>query len=288
MRALVTGGAGFIGSNLVDRLLAENWGVDVVDDLSTGSLANLSEARKDPAHDFTFHRLDVRSEALLDLMARRRPEVVFHLAAWTDAAGSVRRPVFDADVNVLGALNVLEGARAAGARKVVYASSGFVEASPHAVSKRVVEEYLSVYRELHEVEFTALALACVYGPRMPESPVLSMAERVLRGDEVSVTEAACPAADYVFVDDAVDAFARAAERGGGLVLPVGTGSPTSAGELFAAMAAAVGLEAPPGKPAGDEAPVVDPARAGIHLGWKPWTTVSEGVLILLQSLSPPR
>ena len=285
MRALVTGGAGFIGSNLVDRLLAEQWGVDVVDDLSTGSLANLSEARADPHNDFTFHRLDVRSEALLDLMARRRPEVVFHLAAWTDAAGSVNRPVFDADVNVLGALNVLEGARAAGARKLVYASSGFVEASPHAVSKRVVEEYLGVYRELHELEFTALALACVYGPRMPESPIRSMAERLLRGDEAAVSDAACPAADYVFVDDVVDAFARASERGGGLVLPVGTGTPTSASELFAAMASSVGLAPPPGKPAGDDALVVDPTRAGIHLGWKPWTTVPEGVLMLLRSLS---
>src|SRR5438874_5886963 len=124
MRCLVTGGSGFIGSNLVDRLLAEGHDVDVVDDLSTGSLANLSEARGDRSNEINFHRIDVRSPALVDLIAHRRPEVVFHLAAQADVRVSVARPAFDAEVNIIGSINVIEGARVAGARKVVLASSG--------------------------------------------------------------------------------------------------------------------------------------------------------------------
>ena len=124
MQMMVTGGAGFIGSNLVDRLLAEGHAVDVVDDLSTGSLANLSEARSSASHALTFHQLDVRSDELVEVMARRRPEVVFHLAAQADVRVSVERPVFDADVNILGTLRVLEGARAAGTARVAFAASG--------------------------------------------------------------------------------------------------------------------------------------------------------------------
>ncbi len=124
MQVMVTGGAGFIGSNLVDRLLAEGHAVDVVDDLSTGSLGNLAEARASASHALTFHQLDIRSDELVEVMARRRPEVVFHLAAQADVRVSVERPVFDADVNILGTLRVLEGARAAGTARVAFAASG--------------------------------------------------------------------------------------------------------------------------------------------------------------------
>src|SRR5581483_10548272 len=116
MRSLVTGGAGFIGSTLVDRLLAEGHTVDVVDDLSTGSLANLADARSGQGHDFSFHQIDIRSSDVVDLIARRQPEVVFHLAAQMDVRVSVARPSYDAEINLLGGINVLEGARTAGAR----------------------------------------------------------------------------------------------------------------------------------------------------------------------------
>src|SRR5688572_29108191 len=184
MRALVTGGAGFIGSTLVDRLLAEGHTVDVVDDLSTGSLSNLAEARADQSNDVTFHRMDICDEALASLIERRKPEVVFHLAAQADVRVSVERPGFDAAVNIVGTLHVLEGARRAGSRKVVFAASGGtlygevdpadlpvreshpqVPLSPYGVSKKAAVDYLVAYRELHAVEFTALALANVYGPR---------------------------------------------------------------------------------------------------------------------------
>src|ERR1700691_2429975 len=118
MRALVTGGAGFIGSALVDRLLAEGHEVDVVDDLSTGSLANLAAARA-AGGEFRFHHLDVRSPELVELLTRRRPEVIFHLAAQSSVPASIDRPVFDADVNILGTVQVLEGARAAATSRIV-------------------------------------------------------------------------------------------------------------------------------------------------------------------------
>src|SRR5438132_543917 len=164
MRALVTGGAGFIGSTLVDRLLAEGHSVDVVDDLSTGSLANLAAARAEPKHRFSFQRIDLRDGSVVELMARRQPEVVFHLAAQADVRVSVERPAFDAEVNIVATINVLEGARAAGSRKVVFASSGGTiygepeelpvreshpqrPLSPYGVAKKAAADYLSAYRE---------------------------------------------------------------------------------------------------------------------------------------------
>src|ERR1700693_3435828 len=133
MKAMVTGGAGFIGSTLVDRLLAEGWRVDAVDDLSTGSLGNLGNAREHPARSFSFHRIDVSSPAVVDLIAHRRPDVVFHLAAQADVRVSVARPVFDATVNILGTLNVCEGAVAGGVGKGAFAASGGARRGPHAV-----------------------------------------------------------------------------------------------------------------------------------------------------------
>ena len=124
MKALITGGAGFIGSTLADRLLAEDWSVDVADDLSSGNLGNLADARTVGDRRFSFHRIDIRNAAITDLIATRTPDVVFHLAAQADVRVSVAKPQFDAEVNLVGLLNVCEGARAGGAHKVVFASSG--------------------------------------------------------------------------------------------------------------------------------------------------------------------
>ena len=124
MRTLVTGGAGFIGSALVDRLLAEGCHVDVVDDLSTGSLANLAAARSVAGRRFSFQRLDVANLEIADYIARKKPEVVFHLAAQADVRVSVARPAFDAAVNIGGTLNVLEGCLSGGTNKVCFTASG--------------------------------------------------------------------------------------------------------------------------------------------------------------------
>src|SRR6516162_444102 len=267
MNTLVTGGAGFIGSTLVDRLLAEGHRVDVVDDLSTGTLANLADARATADHQLTFHQLDIRSPDLDELMIRRRPEVVFHLAAQADVRVSVARPIFDAEVNVIGSLNVLEGARRSGARKVVFASSGGTiygatepselpikescpqrPVSPYGVTKKVVGDYLYAYRELHNLEYTALALANVYGARQDpygEAGVVAIfAARLLAGEPCTIYGDGTQTRDFVFIDDVVDAFARAADRGGGLVLNIGTGTETSVNELYDALVTHAGVDRP--------------------------------------------
>ena len=309
MRALVTGGAGFIGSVLVDRLLAEGHEVDVVDDLSSGSLANLAEARSQPSHRLTFHRLDIRSAELVTLIERRRPEVVYHLAAQADVRVSVERPAFDADVNVVGSVNVLEGARRADARKVVFAASGGTlygepgprelpvreshpqrPLSPYGVSKKAVLDYLGAYRELYGLEFSALALANVYGPRQDphgEAGVVAIfAGHLLDGRPCTIYGDGEQTRDFVFVDDVVDAFARAAERGDGLLLNVGTGRQTSVNRLYASMAASAGVDGPaqhaPARPGELRFSALDPGRAAIHLGWRPWTGVDDGAEAVLR------
>ena len=301
-KALVTGGAGFIGSTLVDRLLAEDWRVDVVDDLSTGGLGNLAAARSLGERRFSFHRFDVRSPALRDVLARGKPDVVFHLAAQIDVRVSVANPVLDAEMNILGSLNVLEGCVETGVKKVVFASSGGTiygspeviptresapqtPESPYGVAKKAVGDYLYYYREQRGLESTALALANVYGPRQDphgEAGVVAIfAGKLLLGEMLTIYGDGSQTRDFVFVDDVVDAFVRAADRGGGLLLNVGTGVETSVVELYEAMARLVKHK---GKPRHAPARVgeiarsaLDPARAEMHLGWKPWTSLDEGL-----------
>jgi UDP-glucose 4-epimerase len=309
MKALVTGGAGFIGSALVDRLLAEGHTVDVVDDLSSGSLSNLAEARADRSHALKVHQVDIRDPAVIEVIGRRKPDVIFHLAAQADVRVSVARPAFDAEVNVLGSLNVLEGARLGGARKVVFASSGGTiygepapadlpvkeshpqqPLSPYGVAKRVVTDYLHVYRELHSIEFTSLAMANVYGPRQDphgEAGVVAIfAGLLLAGKPCTIFGDGTQTRDFVYVDDAVDAFVRAADRGSGLLCNIGTGVETSVNDLYAAMASAAGVTAPPvsapARPGELARSALDPGRASIHLGWEPWTDLNTGTAEVLR------
>ena len=309
MQALVTGGAGFIGSTLVDRLLAEGHSVDVVDDLSSGSIANLADARADRSNDLKIHQVDIRDPSVVELIGRRQPEVVFHLAAQADVRVSVARPTFDAEVNVLGSLNVLEGARVAGARKVVFASSGGTiygepppselpvkeshpqqPVSPYGVAKRVVTDYLHVYRELHSIEYTSLAMANIYGPRQDphgEAGVVAIfAGSLIEGKPCTVFGDGDQTRDFVYVDDAVDAFVRAADRGSGLLCNIGTGTETSVNQLYDAMAQAAGITEPalrsPARPGELQRSALDPGRAKLHLGWEPWTDLATGVTEVLR------
>ncbi len=306
MHTLVTGGAGFIGSTLVDRLLAEGHSVDVVDDLSTGSLANLAEARADPNHEYSFHRLDIRSDAVTALITHRRPEVIFHLAAQADVRVSVERPDYDAEVNIVGTLKVMEGARAAGTRKVVFAASGgtlYGESdklplresaaqrplSPYGVSKKAGIDYLAAYRALHGIEYTALALANVYGPRQDphgEAGVVAIfAGLLLSGKPCTIYGDGEQTRDFVYVDDVVDAFSRAATRGDSLLVNVGTGVETSVNELYETMADLAGVDAPAHRAAARAGELrrssLDPGRAAVRLGWKAWTTLEDGTAEVL-------
>jgi UDP-glucose 4-epimerase len=309
VKALVTGGAGFIGSAVVDRLLAEGWAVDVLDDLSSGSLRNLADARSDRANQITFHQIDIRDPSVIGLIARRRPEVVFHLAAQADVRVSVARPAFDAEVNVVGTLHVLEGARDAGARKVVFAASGGTlygepddaalpikesyahqPLSPYGVSKKSGIDYLQAYRALHGIEFSALAMANVYGPRQDphgEAGVVAIfAGNLLAGRQCTIFGDGNQTRDFVYVDDVADSFVRAASKGDGLVINIGSGVETTVNELYRTMAEAAGDRLEPvyhDARAGELLrSALDPSRASMQLGWKPWTTLPEGVAAVLR------
>jgi UDP-glucose 4-epimerase len=305
MRALVTGGAGFIGSNLVDRLLADGHEVLVVDDLSSGDRANLAEAER--SERCTLHVLDVRDRALAALAERWRPEVVCHLAAQISVRNSVADPVHDARLNVEGTINVLEAARLSGARKVVFASSVATYGrpavipvpqgaatdprSPYAASKLSAETYLATYRALHGLQFTTLVLSNVYGPRQSpdgEAGVVSIftdalldkAPTVVYGDGTQTR-------DYVFVGDVVDGFARACgPAGDGGRFNLGTGVQTTDRDLHTLVAAAVGVpDEPGGAPTrlGDlPAMAVDPAPAAAALGWRPVTDLATGIRVTVE------
>jgi nucleoside-diphosphate-sugar epimerase len=290
---LVTGAAGFIGSHLVDRLLADGHEVVGVDDMSSG--ANVRPGVE-------LWEMDVSDPALAERAAVRRPEVVFHLAAQVSVRLSVADPQGDARTNVVGTANVLEAARAAGARKVVFTSSCAVygvpdalpvppdaelrPASPYAASKVAGEVYAGMYRQLHGIDFTTLTLANVYGPRQTpegEAGVVSIfTDALLAGRPTKVFGDGTQTRDYVYVGDVVDAFARAGgEAGGGLRLNVGTGAQTADRDLHSLVAAAAGAPdepefAPPRL--GDlPAMAIDPGRTREALGWEPRTGLREGL-----------
>nr|WP_221494426.1 NAD-dependent epimerase/dehydratase family protein [Actinomadura coerulea] len=290
---LVTGAAGFIGSHLVDRLLADGHEVVGVDDMSSGANAR-------PGVELW--EMDVADPALAERAAVRRPEVVFHLAAQVSVRVSVGDPLGDARTNVVGTANVLEAARAAGARKVVFTSSCAVygvpdalpvppdaelrPASPYAASKVAGEVYAGMYRQLHGIDFTTLTLANVYGPRQTpegEAGVVSIfTDALLAGRPTRVFGDGAQTRDYVYVGDVVDAYARAGgEAGGGLRLNVGTGLQTTDRELHSLVAEAAGApddpEFAPSRLGDLPAMSVDPGRTREALGWEPAVGLPEGL-----------
>lgn len=303
MRVLVTGGAGFIGSTLVDRLLAEGHDVTVIDDLSRGRLENLVGARE-AGERFAFHQLNLTDPAIVDVVADSAPEVVFHLAAQIDVRLSVEDPVYDAEVNVVGTVRLAEAARRAGVRRIVFTSSGgsiygpvtelpvpesrpVDPMSPYAAGKVAGEIYLEMFSRLYGIEWAAVAPANVYGPRQDphgEAGVVAIfSQRLLVGESTRVFGDGGNTRDYVFVDDVVDAFVRAAsvEAAAGLRFNVGTGVETSDRELHTLVAEAAGSgDDPDYAPArlGDVArSALDASRAAEVLGWTPQVPIREGV-----------
>jgi UDP-glucose 4-epimerase len=301
VRTLVTGAAGFIGSTLVDRLLADGHAVIGVDDLSSGSSTNLGPAER--AASFEFAKADIVDADLMALFADTKPEVVFHLAAQISVSQSVVDPQFDSTVNVVGTVRLAEAARRTGVRKVVHTSSGgsiygtppvyptgedvpVDPASPYAASKVCGEVYLNMFRNLYGLDCSHIAPANVYGPRQDphgEAGVVAIFSRaLLSGKPTKIFGDGSDTRDYVFVDDVVDAFVRASgEAGGGQRFNVGTGIETSTRALHSAIAAAVGVADTPEFHAprlGDlKRSRLDVTRAASVLGWAPKVVLDEGV-----------
>jgi len=300
---LVTGGAGFIASHLSDRLLAEGYRVIAVDDLSTGRIANLADARG-YGKDYTFFNMDIRAEGLGSLFERHRPEVVFHLAAQSGVRPSLDDPATDASVNVMGTLNILGCATKVGVRKVVYAASGGTiygeprrlpakestaqgsyPLSPYGVSKKVAIDYLGFYHRYRGLDFTALALGNVYGPRQDpkgEAGVIAIfASSMLAGSAPSIFGDGNQTRDYVFIDDTVHAFVQAMDRGSGKLVNIGTGLETSVNHVYRLLAEITGFAAEPTHgelPPGELRRIaLDIGRAASALGWKPWTHLEDGL-----------
>jgi UDP-glucose 4-epimerase len=306
---LVTGAAGFIGSNLVLRLLEDGRRVVGVDDLSTGRLDNLTDARAARHRGrFQFDTMDVTGADLERLVGRMRPTTVVHLAAQVDVRISVDDPLHDARANILGTISVLEAARRHGVERVVYAASiaglgdppaallpldesvSTPPLSPYGASKRAAGDYVLAYAGMYGTSGIVLTLANVYGPHQStagEGGVVAIfAGRMLAGRPVTIYGDGEQTRDFVFVDDVVDAFARATAAEGQHRLLIGTGRATSVTRLFDLCAEAAGYEhAPVRAPAriGEvRHSVVDASSARATLGWEAWTPLPEGVAATLE------
>jgi len=292
MVTLVTGGAGFIGSHVVDALVERGDEVHVVDNLSNGKRENV-------AADATLHELDIREERLSALVQELRPDAILHLAAQADVRVSVERPVFDGEVNVLGTVRVLEAARAVGA-KVVFTSTGGAiygecdapareederrPLAPYGTSKLCAEEYLATYNRLHGTAHVALRLGNVYGPRQDphgEAGVVAIfCGKLAAGETCRIFGDGTQQRDYVYVGDVARALLAALEAAPAVV-NVGTGRAASVVELHAALCAAAGVEAEPEFAAARlgelQRSVLDVSRAREAFGWEPEVTLEDGL-----------
>ena len=286
MRALVTGGAGFIGSHLVDALVARGDEVTVLDDLSTGRREFVHEQARFVEHD-------VREPFETDA------DVVFHLAAQADVATSVERPAFDAAVNVVGTVNALEAARAAGAQLVFSSTGGAIygeverpareddplrPVSPYGIAKLAAEAYVEGWNRVHGTGHVVLRFANVYGPRQSASleggVVAIFLERLVAGEPTAIYGDGGQTRDFVHVDDVVGSLLAATGRNGG-VFNVGAGVETSVAELHALCGRVAGVEAEAtreaARPGDARRSVLDPEHAAAELGWRASIALADGV-----------
>ena len=295
MRVLVTGGAGFIGSHVADAFLARGDQVTVVDDLSRGQAGRLATVT-------AVLKVSVRDARALSALAEStQPDLICHLAAQIDVRTSVLDPAEDAQANVVGTINVIEAARAAGAR-VVFASSGgalygrdapvpspedapTLPESPYGVAKLCAEQYISLYNRVHGSRHSVLRLANVYGPRQDpagEAGVVAIfCSRVLAGKTPVIYGDGSQTRDYVYVGDVARAFTAAADNARPGIWNIGTGTETTVLELAAAIGAAAGRSIAPkfaaARPGELLRSAVAPGLAAAELGWRPQTELLDGV-----------
>jgi UDP-glucose 4-epimerase len=296
MKVLVTGGAGFIASHVVDALVAEGHQVVIVDDLSTGRASNINP-------NATFVRMDIRDPALLGVFERERPQAVNHHAAQMDVRRSIVDPLFDASVNVLGSLNVIECAKATGVEHVTYISTGGAvygepqyvpcdEGHPvnpicqYGASKHTVEHYLFMYHHNYGLHYTVLRYPNVYGPRQDphgEAGVVAIfTGQMLRGDGVVINGDGNQVRDFVYVGDCARANLLALSVRPTGIFNLGWGRGTTVNEVFTALAGATGYALSPvhapAKLGETRAIFLDASRARAVLGWQPTVSLTDGLV----------
>jgi UDP-glucose 4-epimerase len=298
VKVLVTGGAGFIGSHVVDTFLGAGHAVSVVDNLATGNPAWLA------GKPVTLHAMDLRSARLADVFHKERPEAVAHLAAQASVGRSVADPGFDASVNLAGGLNLLECCRRVGVQRIIYSASGAGygdteviptpedhpsrPSSPYGVSKAAMEQYIVALGALHGWTAVSLRYANVYGPRQNPSGeagvVAIFCTRLLDGEPCQINGDGKQTRDYIYVADVAAANLAALERprltGG---LNIGTGSETTVLDLHKRLCNAVGLDATfvhaPARPGEQRRSCLDAARAARELDWRPAVSLDEGLAL---------
>ena len=301
LNTVVTGGAGFIGSHLVDELIARGDEVVVIDNLSTGRLDNLSQAQK--SERFRFIEADIEDFDFESFFARERVEVVFHLAAQIDVRKSVEKPLLDARQNILATIRIAQAAATNGVRRIVHTSSGgsiygvpdcfpvseaaaLSPESPYAASKAAGELYLKVFQSLYGLEYSLIAPSNVYGPRQNpngEAGVVAIfSESLLSGRSTKLFGGGTNTRDYVYVGDVAKAFILASgEAGNGMRFNIGTSIETTDAELHKLVSEEVGVSSDPVHyPArlGDlKRSCLDYSRANELLGWFPQVDLRAGI-----------
>ena len=295
MKIIVTGGAGFIGSNLVDALVERGDEVVVIDNLSTGRRENLNPHIK-------FYETSIGDSGLAAIFEKEKPDIVCHHAAQIDLRRSVNEPLFDAEVNILGSLNVIVNSIRSGVGKFVYASTGGAiygepqylpvdekhpinPVSQYGVSKHTVEHYLHLYALQGELNYVALRYPNVYGSRQNpfgEAGVIAIfAGQMLGGEQPTIFGPGDKTRDYTHVSDIVEANILAIERGRNLICNIGTGVETSDQDIFDAIARALGYSSSPiytsVRPGEIQRICLDWSKAEKELGWRPKTTLKDGI-----------
>lgn len=300
---VVTGGAGFIGSHLVDALVAKGKTVVVIDDFSTGSADNLDKAKRDYPSRLVVHSIDICSPEANKIVKKCAPEIVYHLAAQSSVKVSMRDPLLDATANIVGIVNMLQAAKEAGARKVVFSSSGGTIYGDHpelelplteeavrkpesfyGLTKSAAVDYLRIYSHAFSLQTVALAFGNVYGPRQSpygESGVIGIfAQKLLSGEPCVINGDGLMIRDYIHINDAVTALLAAGGRGEGLY-NIGTGIETNVLDIFNGLTAILGVNKAPvhGKPLpGDIRRVqLDNSKAERELRWKAKVGLTEGM-----------
>jgi len=304
LRILVTGGAGFIGSHLVDELIKKSYPVVVIDNLSHGQIKNISA----PVTKFNFYKLDIRNPKLITVFKKHKPQIVFHLAAQTSVGASLKNPLINNDINLNGSINVFECARLINAQKIIFASTGGAlygntkllptpettlshPRSPYGLSKLAAEEYLHYLNSVHKLSSVILRLSNVYGPRQNSNGeagvIAKFSNLMLNNTTVTINGSGQQTRDFIYVKDVNRALLKAMVLNSG-TFNIGTGQETSINQLYKTLAQLTNYQLPPQHNhavLGEvQRSVLNIKLAATKLNWKPQTKLFKGLQLTIKYL----